>query len=116
MAQATFDIELALLSPDAIRQEVENRLGGSCELEDKSEQGWGLVIRAINPSTASLGEQLKSFLTVLAGHEALLRSGQPILRIAAFNPNLTCTVVLEELDRICALGAKVELSVYPTDD
>lgn len=116
MATATFDIELALLRPDAIWQEVKDRLGNACELEDKSEQGWGLVVRVAGLPTASLGEQLNHFLAVLAGHEALLRAGQPVLRIAAFNPNLTCTVVLEELDRICALGAKVELSVYPVDD
>lgn len=116
MAQATFDIELALLSPGELWQEVENSLRGFCELEDRREQGWGLVVRAINPPVASLGEQLKSFMSLLAGHEALLRNCQPILRIAAFNPNLTLTVVLEELDKVCALGAKVELSVYPTDD
>jgi hypothetical protein len=116
MAQTTFDIELALLRPDAIWQEVIDRLGNTCELENRSDQGWGLVVRVANLPSAPLGVQLSHFLAALAMHEALLRSGQPVLRIAAFNPNVTCTVLLEDLDRICALGAKVELSVYPVDD
>ena len=94
MAQATFDIELALLNPGELWQVVEKCLGNRCELEDRREQGWGLVIRAINLPGASLSEQLKDFISSLAGAESVIRSCQPILRVAAFNPNLTLTLVL----------------------
>lgn len=116
MAQATFDIELALLNPGKLWQEMESRLGTSCELEDRREQGWGLVIRPIKLCGTSFNEQLKSFISLLAGTEEMIRNCQPVFRIAAFNPNLTFTLILDDLDKIVAFGAKVELSVYPADD
>lgn len=115
MRQATFDIELALLSPSSVWKKLQRRLGDTCTLEDRPEQGWGSVIRPTNPLTGSLAQQMRDFLSLLAGNEALIRKCDPILRIAAFNPNATITVLVEDLDRVGSLGARVELSVYPVE-
>ncbi|MCY1260003.1 hypothetical protein D9M68_100580 [compost metagenome] len=115
MRQATFDIELALLSPSSVWKDLQQRLSDTCTLEDRLEQGWGLVIRPTYPHTGSLSEQMRNFLSLLTGNEVLIRKGNPILRIAAFNPNANITVLVEELDRVYSLGASVELSVYPVE-
>lgn len=45
MRQATFDIELALMSPSSVWEDLQRRLGDTCTFEDRLEQGSGLVIR-----------------------------------------------------------------------
>lgn len=115
MRQATFDIELALLNPGSEWRNLQRRLGDSCVFEDRQEQGWGTVIRQSNPRTGSLAEQTRHFLTLFTGNEALIRKCDPVLRIAAFNPNATITILFEDMDRVCMLGARVELSVYPVE-
>ncbi|MDQ0143316.1 hypothetical protein [Cupriavidus necator] len=117
MRQATFDIELALISPSSVREDLQRRLGDTCTFEDRLEQGWGLVIRPAHSNGSSIAEQMRKFLSLFAGNEALIRKGDPILRIAAFNPNATSTVLVGDfyLDRVCTLGARLELSFYPVE-
>jgi hypothetical protein len=116
MKPQTFDIELALLSPGANWQQVEAALSGSYALEDRRSNGWGLVARAPSPQGDSLDTQLDAFLAGLVGSERLLAQCQPVLRIAVFSSNYSCTVLLPKLDKLCEIGARLELSVYPTDE
>lgn len=115
MKPQTFDIELALLNPGNLSQQIETRLATSFSLEDRKDKGWGLVARALNLQGDSIDAQLSVFLTGLAGSEDLIRQCQPVLRIAVFSPNYSCTVLLPKLDQLCAIGARLEFSVYPTD-
>lgn len=116
MAQATFDVELALLSPGKAERILRGRLVSSCVFEDRAAQGWGLIIRERAQKGGSLSEKLNGLLYLLRGSESLICGCHPILRVAVFNPNLTLTTVLDDLKGVCALGAKIEFSVYPVDD
>jgi hypothetical protein len=115
MKAQTFDVELALLSPGQHRYELEQKLAASMSMEDRSDRGWGLVVRATSLQGEALEDQLSEFLGHLSGIEDLVRRSSPVLRIAVFNPSYSCTVLLPKLDRICAMGMQLELSVYPSD-
>jgi len=116
MSQVTFDIELALLRPTALLSEIEDALKKSHELERREKQGWGLVIRSPTNSDKSLADQIDLFLSSLSKYEESLRRCEPVLRLAIFNPKATCTVTLSRLEKISALGAQLEISVYPASE
>jgi hypothetical protein len=116
MKSRTLDIELALLNPGELWQQVETKLSGFYSLEDRRENGWGLVVRALDLRGDSVDDQLELFFTRLSGSEDLIRQCHPVLRIAVFSTHYTCTVLLSKLYLLCAIGARLELSVYPTTE
>ncbi|WP_072894826.1 hypothetical protein [Hydrocarboniphaga daqingensis] len=116
MSQATFDIELSLHNFAGAQVTLQRSLGDEYLFEDRTKQGWGLVLRKRDEVRLSLAEAVDSFLKPLAAVQSLIADCEPTLRLAVFNPNVTCTVLLPRLDQIAALGAKLEVSVYPADD
>lgn len=112
----TFDIELALLNPVVLRRDLEAKLTPNLLLEDRVSRGWGLVLRAATLRGTTLGEQLEHFLSDVSDVAVTLRSCRPLLRIAVFNRSATCTVTLPHSELLCALGADVEIAVYPTSE
>lgn len=116
MKSPTFDIELALRNPSALPKKSEIQLSAAFDLEDRKEQGWGLVARLKNSEGETLEKQLSAMFSGIAGIKNIIRECQPVLRIAINNPNYTCTVLLSSLERFGEIGAQLELSVYPAAD
>lgn len=116
MKQATFDIELSLQKFADAQIELRRGLQSKFAFEDRTKQGWGLVLRRREEVSLPLAQAIEDFLKPLEPMQSLIARCEATLRVAAFNPNVTCTVLLSRIDQIAAMGAKLEVSVYPADD
>lgn len=114
MTSATYDLELALTDRSYLTDSLIASLGSDFVLEDRSEQGWGLVLRLENSESKSLDGLIKKFLLAALKFKSVIKDSKPILRVAAFNPNATCTLLLKNIESLAELGVQIEVCVYPT--
>ena len=112
--KASYDLELALTDQSRLTEEMVASLRLQFVLEDRSEQGWGLVLRLEKSDGKSLDDLMQRFLAAAMKFKLVIKSAKPILRVAAFNPNATCTLLLKDIDLLAKLGTQVEVSIYPT--
>jgi len=115
MALPNFDVELALREPTELLAEELRQMKSQFLIEDRSDNGWGLVLRAEKASGQSLKEILETLVKACGPFEVSIARCKPVLRVAAFNPNLTCTIWIDEASFIAKIGASIEVSVYPVD-
>jgi len=114
MGNATYDLELALTDRSRLTDSLIENLRSDFVLEDRSEQGWGLVLRLEKSDGKVLDGLIQKFLSAALKFKSIIKDAKPILRVAAFNPNVTCTLLLKDIESFAELGAQVEVSVYPT--
>ena len=110
----SFDITLALT--DYSKNDLKAiELISNYSIEDASENGWGLVISADSRIEGPLDDQIHRFLQGLLPLKKWIVDSSPILRIAVFNKNLTCTIRLENYKILEAFKIKLEITLYPTE-
>jgi len=115
MALPSFDVELALREPMRLSTEELSQMKSGFLIEDRSENGWGFVLRTPKNSGETLKEILQALVDACEPFEACIARCKPVLRVAAFSPNATCTVWVDEVSFIAKICASLEVSVYPID-
>ena len=115
MALPSFDVELALREPVRLSIDEIDQLKYSFLVEDRSENGWGFVLRAKKNNGQTLKEILEALVKMYEPFEACIAQCKPVLRVAAFSSNATCTVWLDEVSFFAKIGASLEVSIYPVD-
>ena len=113
MSNTTYDLELALTDQSHLNDALIANLRSDFILEDRSKQGWGLVLRLEKSESTSLDELMRKFLPATLKFKHAIKEAKPILRVAALNPNATCTLLLKDLSSLAELGVQIEVSVYP---
>lgn len=110
-----YDLELALtqLSSDQL-SEMTKHLPANYTIEDRSNNGWGLVISA-NNNNKSLNEQINEFLSGLKTIKDRITPSRATLRVAYFNKNYTTTINLNKFEQLTDLNIELEISIYPTE-
>ncbi|MFC7297034.1 hypothetical protein [Herminiimonas aquatilis] len=116
MSKATYDLELALTDPSKLTDSLMATLRTKFVLEDRSEQGWGLVLRLQKTEENSLAALAENFVSAAIKFKSAIKNSKPILRVAAFNSNATCTLLFKDIESLAELGVQLEVSVYPTDN
>jgi hypothetical protein len=114
MSNATYDLELALTDRSHLTDSLIASLRSEFVLEDRSEQGWGLMLRLEKSEGKSLDGLVQKFLSAALKFKSAIKDAKPILRVAAFNPNATCTLLLKDIELFAELGVQIEVCVYPT--
>ncbi len=111
----SYDIELALINlPKKELQEISKVLPAGYLVEDRSNKGWGIVIRLDSENELeSLNDQVKAFITGVLPIKKWMELSSPVLRVACFNDKLTCTINLEDFELFVSLKIKLEISIYP---
>lgn len=111
-----YDIELCLtdISVESIK-DLSKVLPSGYSIEDRTENGWGLVIRSNNEDEASiLNDKVRNFLSGISPIKEWIKSSQSILRVAHFSESFTNTIVLEEFESLVSFKLKLEISIYPS--
>lgn len=111
------DVELALL--DAATNEfgdIQSNLSSGFYLEDRTEIGWGLVIRATQELSDNFDNAIDGFLEPLSSLAEVIGSHKGVLRIGVFYDTATCTLRLNSYDRLAAFKLPLEITVYPSSD
>jgi hypothetical protein len=116
MSNATYDLELALTDQSKLTDSLITTLRAEFVLEDRSGQGWGLVLRLPKSEGKSLDALVQKFLSAAMKFKSTIKDSKPILRVAAFNPNATCTLLFKDIESFAELGVQLEVCVYPTDN
>lgn len=114
MLMKEFEIELAITSPRHPMREFVNYLPGGYLIEDRSETGWGFVIRPNEqPSFGSVSEDMSDFLRNMEDMRKFLLGSDLILRLAVYSDSADTTITLD-CRYVESLGAKLEISFYPS--
>lgn len=111
------DVELALV--DTSMDELVNLqrdLPSEFYVEDRSDKGWGVVIRTRRKLSDDFNDAINGFLTPLNSLVELIISHKRILRVGVFYNTATCTMRLNSSDPLTAFKLPLEITVYPSSD
>jgi hypothetical protein len=111
-----FDIELSVGDVDEATLEcLLDILPATFYVEDRSELGWGWVIRPESIVGESESEVLGNFVRGLDDvrvHDVLPPGG--VLRLAMFKDTINCTAIVHELSFLARNNVSLEISFYPS--
>ena len=110
------EVELILQTWDGDFPEGCPRLDSNYFLEDRREDGRGLVISEDMPVTADLGKAIIDFLLPLQNNAGTLSAYSPLVKVAVYNRAYSCCLHIKSLALIAEFGAELEINVYPTSD
>ncbi|HEB93943.1 MAG TPA: hypothetical protein ENI94_10875 [Gammaproteobacteria bacterium] len=111
------DVEIALINASANELKViQADLPPGFFIEDRSDRGWGLVIRTTQKLSDDFSEAIDVFLEPLSPLVEMVSSHAGILRVCVFYSTVTCTMRLNSCDRLAVFGLPLEISTYPSSD
>lgn len=108
------EVELILQTWDGDFPDGCPRLDSNYFLDDRRENGRGLVISEDMPVTADLDKAIVDFLLPLQNNAGTLSAYSPLLRVAVYNRAYSCCLYLKSLALIAEFGAELEINIYPT--
>lgn len=111
------DVELALI--DASTAELfyfQSKLPVGFYVEDKSDRGWGLVIRTTRELPDDFSNAVDTFLEPLSSLAEVIGVYDGLLRIGVFYDTATCTMRLNSYDRLADFKLPLEITAYPSSD
>lgn len=108
------EVELILQTWDGDFPDGCPRLDSNYFLEDRREDGRGLVISEDMPVTADLGKAIIDFLLPLQNNAGTLSAYSPLVKVAVYNRSYSCCLHIKSLALIAEFGAELEINVYPT--
>jgi hypothetical protein len=115
---ASREIELELILPSwngAFPADCP-RLAVNYFIEDRRENGTGLVISEDMPPTGNLNKAITDFLTPISQNSEVLKAFSPILRVAVYNRAFSCSMNIACLPLVVSFCAELDIVVYPTAD
>lgn len=114
------DIELAVTGMNKEQREgLFKKVPRAYTVEDRTGTGYGLVVRSdASEGSGEINSRIENFLKPLAPLAETVRPHGCILRVVIFTSFLTTTLTLEtaSLEILQSFNAKLEISVYPTDE
>ncbi len=114
------EIELAVTSfAREQRETLGSKLPKMFFVEDRSSNGYVLAIRNNSlEDSEDINVKLELFLKELLLLVDLIKDSNCIMRIAIFSSSVTTTLMLNAscLETLNLFNARLEMSVYPTDD
>ena len=111
------DVELALVNaPANDLKAIQDDLPSGFFIEDRSDRGWGLVIRTTQELSDNVSDSINVFLEPLSPLVRMISDYVGILRVGVFYDTVTCTMRLNSCDRLAELGLLLEISTYPSSD
>ena len=110
------DIELALTHcSEGDVEALTNLLSEGYEIDDRSSNGWGLVVHSdLEGNMGSFDEQISDFLLGVMPIRKFIEKSPSVLRVAIFNKKATCTIDIGNFELMVALKIRLEISVYPS--
>ena len=109
------DVELALVSATAIQfNDIEDNLPQGFFIEDRTDRGWGLVIRTTHKFSEELSSAIDVFIEPLMPLIELADDHEGVLRVGIFYDTINCTVCIKSFDRLAEFGLPLEISIYPS--
>ena len=111
------DVELALV--DASVGELKRLLSdlpSEFHVEDRSDNGWGLVICTSQNLPDNFSNAVDDFLKPLSLLVGVISSHKGILRVGVFYDTMTCTMRLNSSDQLSVFKLSLEISTYPSSD
>lgn len=110
------DLELALTEGSADLMTIQENLPLGFYIEDRSDRGWGLVIRTSQESSDDFSSALNEFFNQLLPFKDLIRRHKGILRAGIYYDTATCTVKVDSSVRFTDFNLCLEISSYPVSD
>lgn len=111
------DVELAFVNASADQlKSIQDDLPPGFFVEDRSDRGWGLVIRTTQQLSDDLSSAIDAFLEPLSPLVKMVGNHGGILRVGVFYDTVTCTMRLKSCDRLAVFGLPLEISTYPSSD
>lgn len=111
------DVELALVDASADELNgIKSDLPSEFYVEDRTDKGWGLVIRTTRKLPDDFGNAVDAFLEPLSPLAEMVGNHVGVLRAGVFYDTVTCTMRLNSSDRLVAFGLSLEISTYPSSD
>lgn len=112
------DVELALTSsPPSDLASLSNRLPSLYYCEDKSNLGWGIIIRYSGDLSGNLDLAVRQFLEGLCDEDLIPANGTNVLRVAVQHDFCALTLNLRTaIPVLNKLGLEFELSCYSIDE
>ena len=98
--------------------DIQDNLPDDFFVEDRSDNGWGLVIRTTQQLSDDFSEAIDAFLEPLTRGllAKMVSSHAGILRVGVFYSTCSCTMLLSSCDRLAAFGLSLEISTYPSSE
>ncbi|SEA75051.1 hypothetical protein SAMN05216411_1273 [Nitrosospira multiformis] len=116
MVQPSFDVELALREASRLSVKARARLKSNFLIEDRTESGWGLVLRTEKPRGTVLKDLLATLVKACeSSFDTDIAQCKPVLRVATLNSSVTSTVWFDDIAYFATISAAVEVSFYLTD-
>lgn len=111
------DVELALIDMSADDlNDIKSHLPTGFYVEDRSDKGWGLVVRAKQKLMDDFNGAINAFLEPLTPMINIIRNHTGLLRVGVFYNTVNCTMRLNSFDRLSEFGLPIEISTYPSSD
>lgn len=112
------DVEIELLFPVWEGKFPDDfiALGGNYLLEDRREQGTGIVVSTDAPVTGDASEAIRNFLNPIIEKANEIMINNPVLRVVVFNRAVTLSITIDCLPLLVQFGAELDVIVYPTSD
>lgn len=111
------DVELALVNASVGHlTNILDTLPSGYLVEDRSELGWGLVVRVAQKLPNDFNSAIESFLEPLSSLVKIIRCHGGVLRVGIFFETFTCTIRLKSYERLVELGLSLEISIYPSSN
>ena len=111
------DLELALIEPATVNFKIlQELLPSDFYAEDRSEKGWGFVIRTTRELSDDAGAALDSFLPPLRPLTDTIKKAAAVLRIGAFCDTVTCTIRIGSCIDLAAMEISLEISLPVVPD
>jgi hypothetical protein len=111
------DIELALVDASADELKgLQSYLPSGFYVEDRSDRGWGLVIRTTQKLSGDFSCAIDAFLGPLCPMIEIISNHAGVLRVGVFYNTITCTMRLNSCERLSTFRLPIEISTYPSSD
>lgn len=111
------DVELSLVNAPANElKAIQDDLPSGFFVEDRSDRGWGLVIRTTQKLSDDFSDSIDAFLEPLSPLVKMISNHAGILRVGVFYNTVTCTMRLNSCERLAEFGLLLEISTYPSSD
>ncbi|MDR3054184.1 MAG: hypothetical protein LBU53_02105 [Zoogloeaceae bacterium] len=111
------EIELALMDATVAElKEIRRILPYGMSAENRSAQGWGIVISTGQSSLNNPSDVVDEFLNSLHSLKEIIRRHKSVLRVAIFYTTINCTIRFKSCERLAELGLGLEISTYPVSD
>ena len=111
------DVELALINASSNNiKYLQSHLPTEFYIEDRSDRGWGIVIRTTQKSFDDFSATINNFLEPLNPLIEIISNSGGILRVGVFYSTVTCTIRLNYYEQLAIFRLPIEISTYPSFD